>query len=464
MKRALTTLLTGVVVGSSLLVTAGPAAAQTEPALPRERLVAEVVPAVTYVQTRATGWVREKGTGREIGTVRLTGTCSGVLVSGDGHVATVGHCVDAADLTDSLRGQLAREVAATPDATGTPAQYEAFILARYDIGGPAPGSPVDRDVTVVRADASGPERRLDARIVDSLPNERGDVALLDVDGENLPTAPLAPAGDPTPGTPVTAVGYPADRERLMDPSRDPSWKDGTVSSVQTRDGVPFVEVSADMAPGMSGGPAVDAQGRLVGLNSMGIGDSGAFNFLAPTSTLRAMLERNGVRTGPGAVDVRYRAGLDALAVGENADAIAAFTDVTRLRPDHARAAEQLTAAQQAYATDGDASEDRTRTLLLVAGGIAVLLLVGGGVLTAVLLVRRSRRRAAAAFPTTGPIGPFPTAGFPAGHPSGPFPTPGPGHPGSSGGPVPAPFATPPWGAVPAPRPEAPAVERTPEDH
>ncbi|GAA4830163.1 hypothetical protein GCM10023201_17300 [Actinomycetospora corticicola] len=453
MKRALTTLLTGVVVGSSLLVTAGPAAA-TEPALPRERLVAQVLPAVTYVETRATGWVRERGTGREIGTVNLTGTCSGVLVSGDGHVATAGHCVDAADLTDSLRGQLAREVAATPDATGTPAQYEAFILARYDIGGPTSGSPVERDVTVVRADASGPERRLDARIVDSLPNERGDVALLDVDGENLSAAPLAPAGDPTPGAPVTAVGYPADRDRLMDPSRTPSWKDGTVSSVQTRDGVPFVEVSADMAPGMSGGPAVDAQGRLVGLNSMGIGDSGAFNFLAPTSTLRAMLERNGVRTDPGPVDVRYRAGLDALAAGENADAVAAFLDVTRLRPDHTQAAKQLTAAQQAYATDGDASEHRTRTLLLVAGGIAVVLLIGGGALTAVLLVRRSRRRTAAAFPTTGPIGPFPTAGFPAGHPSGPLPTPGPT----------APFATPPWGAVPAPRPEAPAVERTPEDH
>lgn len=456
MKRALTTLLTGAVVGSALLVTAGPAAAQTEPALPRERLVAEVAPAITYVQTRATGWVREKGTGREIGTVRLTGTCSGVIVSNDGHVATADHCVDAADLTDSLRRRLAGDVAASPAATGTAGQYEAFILARYDLGGPTPGTPVQRDVTVVRADASGPERRLDARVVDSVPLERGDVALLDVDGENLPAAALAPAGDPTPGTPVTAVGYPADRDRLMDPSRDPSWKDGTVSSVQTRDGVPFVEVSADMAPGMSGGPAVDARGRVIGLNSMGIGDSGAFNFLAPTATLRSMLERNGVRNAPGPVDLRYRAGLDALAAGENADAMAAFADVTRLRPDHTRAAAALTAAQQAYATDGDASERRTRTLLLVGGGVGLLVLLGGGALATVLLVRRSRRRAVPAdAPATGPVGPFPPAGFPAGHPSGPFPT---------AGPV-APFATPPWGTVPGPRPEeSPAVGRSAEGH
>ncbi|MEJ2870779.1 serine protease [Actinomycetospora sp. OC33-EN08] len=450
MKRVVTTLLTGAVVGGALLMTAAPAVAQTEPALPRERLVAEVLPAVTYVETRATGWVREKGTGREIGTVAVTGTCSGVIVANDGHVATAGHCVDATDLTDSLRRRLAGDVATTPGATGTAIQYEAFILARYDIGGPTPGSPVERDVTVVRADASGPEKRLDAEIVDSVPNERGDVALLDVDGENLPAAALAPAGDPTPGTPVTAVGYPADRDRLMDPSRDPSWKDGTVSSVQTRDGVPFVEVSADMAPGMSGGPAVDARGRVVGLNSMGIGDSGAFNFLAPSSALRSMLERHGVVTAPGPVDTRYRAGLDALATGENADAVAAFTEVTRLRPDHTQAAKQLTTAQQAYATVGDASETRTRTLAIVAASVVAFLVLAGGVLTAVLLVRRSRRRAPA-FPTTGPVG------FPAGHPSGPFPT---------AGPAPAPFATPPWGTVPAPRPEeepAPTVERTPED-
>lgn len=433
MRRVLTTLLTG----CTLLLAASPALAQTEPPLPRERVVAEVLPAVTYVETRSVGYVREKGTGRGIGTVSLTATCSGVIVSGDGHVATAGHCVDPTDVTDSLRRRLAAEVVAR--GTGTPTTVLAFILARYDVGGPIPGSPVEPDVTVVRADASGPEKRLDATIVDSLPNERGDVALLDVDAVDLPTAPLAPAGEITPGTPVTAVGYPADRDRVMDPSRAPSWKDGTVSSTQARDGVPFVEVSADMAPGMSGGPTVDARGRVIGLNSMGVGDSGAFNFLAPTATLRTMLERHGVRTEPGPVDTRYRAGLDALAAGENADAVADLREVLRLRPDHDRAARQLTVAEQAYATAGDVSEDRARTRTIVAVSVVGFLLLAGAVVTTVLLVRRSRRRA---FPATGPIGPFP-----AGHPSGPFPT-------MPAGPVPTNAA--------APVPTMPAAPADPE--
>ena len=118
-----------------------------------------------------------------------------------------------------------------------------------------------------------------------------------------------------------------------------------------------------MAPGMSRGPTVDARGRVVGLNSMGVGDSGAFNFLAPTSTLRTMLERRGVRTEPGPVDTRYRAGLDAPGRRrERGRTVADLREVLRLRPDHARAAAQLhRRSSRPYATVGDVSEDRART-------------------------------------------------------------------------------------------------------
>ena len=67
-----------------------------------------------------------------------------------------------------------------------------------------------------------------ARIVDAEPTRRGDIALLDVDGTDFPTATLAPGADPTPGTPVTAVGYSGERDRATDPGRAPSWQDGTV--------------------------------------------------------------------------------------------------------------------------------------------------------------------------------------------------------------------------------------------
>ncbi|MFC5140974.1 trypsin-like peptidase domain-containing protein [Actinomycetospora rhizophila] len=410
--RPWSTVLAGAVAGTALLLTAAPALATTpaEPPLPRERVVAEVLPAVTYLETRSEAVVRERGTGREIGSVAVTGTCSGVVVSNDGHIATAGHCVH----PDDIRTTMARDLAARLEARGVGPRDRlfAFILIRYQFEGRTPGTPIDRTVTAVRADGTDGETRMPARIVDAEPHRRGDVALLDVDATDLPAAALAPAGEPTPGTPVTSVGYPADRDRALDPSREPSWKDGTVSSVQTRNGIPFVEVSAAMAPGMSGGPAVDGRGRVLGLNSMGLGESGAFNFVAPTSTLRAMLDRHGVRTGPGPVDVAYRAGLDHRVTGENADAVAAFRETLRLRPDHGSAQEQLRLAEAAYAADGDVSERRAM-VWGIAGGALLLLVVGTA--AAVIVVRR-RRPAGPPGPVDPPTGPIPPLTRPYGPP------------------------------------------------
>lgn len=429
MTRPWMSVLAGAVAGASLLLTAPPAAAAVPPDVstpPRERVVADVLPAVTYLETRSDAVVRERGTGREIGTVSVTGTCSGVMVSSDGHIATAGHCVH----PDDIRNGMARELAQRLEARGVGPRDRlyAFILIRYEFEGRTPGTPIDRTVTAVRADSAGAETRMPARIVDAQPNRRGDVALLDVDGADFPTATLAPAGDPTPGTPITSVGYPAARDRAMDPSREPSWKDGTVSSVQTRSGIPFVEVSAAMAPGMSGGPAVDGSGRVVGLNSMGLdstSSTGAFNFVAPTSTLRTMLDRHGVRTEPGPVDVAFRAGLDHRATGENTDALEAFRETLRLRPDHGQARDQLALAEQAHARDGDASE-RQMLFRGVAGGATLLVLLVGGVVTAIVVRRRRRAAAvvpAATWPGTLPQSPWGHHGWsgPSDPPTGPIP-------------------------------------------
>ncbi|MEJ2889082.1 S1 family peptidase [Actinomycetospora aeridis] len=448
MTRPWSSVLAGVVAGSALLLTAAPALATTpaEPAYPRERVVAEVLPAVTYLETRSEAVVRERGSGREIGTVSVTGSCSGVVVSNDGHIATAGHCVH----PDDIRNAMARDLAERLEARGVGPRDRlyAFILIRYEFEGRTPGSPIDRTVTAVRADSSsGAGTRMPARIVDAEPNRRGDVALLDVDATDLPAVTLAPAGDLTPGTPVTTVGYPADRDRALDPSREPSWKDGTVSSVQARGGIPFVEVSAAMAPGMSGGPAVDGRGRVIGLNSMGLDESGSFNFVAPTSTLSTMLDRHGVRTGPGPVDLAYRAGLDHRVSGENADAVAAFRETLRLRPDHGRAQEQLQLAEAAYLADGDASE-RPAMVWGVAGGAVLLLLVAT---TVTVIVVRRRRRAADPVGPQYPIGPQ----YPMGPPTGPLP------------PATWPYGPPPQGTYPqAPQPPVvspfgPPAPRTP---
>jgi S1-C subfamily serine protease len=96
---------------------------------------------------------------------------------------------------------------------------------------------------------------------------------------------------------VTCIGFPAVISDVVDRTtlNRASFKPGSVSSKQTLPtGAPVTEVSADLAPGMSGGPAVNSAAEVVGINSAGVGTSGGFNFVTDTDDLRLFLHRNGV--------------------------------------------------------------------------------------------------------------------------------------------------------------------------
>ena len=81
-----------------------------------------------------------------------------------------------------------------------------------------------------------------------------------------------------------------DKDRMP----QPSFKTGRASSQQVRaNGTPVTEVSADIARGMSGGPTIDSNGEVLGVNSMGF-DGEVTNFITDAPTLRAFLEQNGV--------------------------------------------------------------------------------------------------------------------------------------------------------------------------
>jgi len=60
-------------------------------------------------------------------------------------------------------------------------------------------------------------------------------------------------------------------------------------------GVAGLEVNADISGGMSGGPTVNANGEVIGVNSFTIsGEEQAFNFITDTRDLNRFLQQNGV--------------------------------------------------------------------------------------------------------------------------------------------------------------------------
>jgi S1-C subfamily serine protease len=120
----------------------------------------------------------------------------------------------------------------------------------------------------------------------------GDVATVSEPGPDLPALALAP-GDPVPGTLVRVAGYPS----VPSGERDPGF---TVIETSVVDYVPGPEVGqpwpvmrlADpVRPGMSGGPVLDASGRLAGIvfgNELPTGQALA----VPVSELRRLLGAN----------------------------------------------------------------------------------------------------------------------------------------------------------------------------
>ena len=120
--------------------------------------------------------------------------------------------------------------------------------------------------------------------------EDGDVALLSASAPGL--APLEWAGTLTIGTDIAIAGYP---EAL---GTSASWTRGTVSRLFAAGGISYIQTDAASSPGNSGGPLVDACGRVAGvISSSYVGERGSegLHFAIAEPTLGEKLTMLGLR-------------------------------------------------------------------------------------------------------------------------------------------------------------------------
>ncbi|MDH3451800.1 MAG: DegQ family serine endoprotease [Gammaproteobacteria bacterium] len=113
-------------------------------------------------------------------------------------------------------------------------------------------------------------RELVAQVVGS--DERSDIALLKVDGGDLPVASLGSSSDLRVGEWVLAIGSPFGFEH--------SVTSGIVSakgrSLPNENYVPFIQTDVAINPGNSGGPLFDLDGEVVGINAQIYSRTGGF--------------------------------------------------------------------------------------------------------------------------------------------------------------------------------------------
>lgn len=200
------------------------------------------------------------------------GTGSGFVVSQDGYIVTNHHAV-ADDVIDiEQQGQKARlaiaidriEVALPPDsAAGLPQRYSASLVA------------------------SDPEL---------------DLAVLYVSAPRLPVAALGDSDVVVSGDPVQALGYPLGdllevaRTGRQDAAPAVSTSPGAISALRTDDQgeLAYLQTTAALNPGNSGGPLVDQDGYVIGVVRMRVRGASGLGFAIPVDRVKRFLASVGI--------------------------------------------------------------------------------------------------------------------------------------------------------------------------
>jgi len=206
------------------------------------RARSKVFPAVVYIKAIRQGMESGRTRGEEVGG-------SGVVVSPDGQILTNWHVIDR---VDNIRCLL---------SDGR--HFKASVVA----------SDSDLDLALLQL-------------------ELGPSAL----AEALPVAELGRSGPLEEGDFVMAMGAPWGLNR--------SVSVGIISC--TRRFLPenseyslWLQTDASISPGNSGGPLVDTDGRIVGINTLGRMLGGDLGFALPADTIRDVLDRMREKRGVG---------------------------------------------------------------------------------------------------------------------------------------------------------------------
>lgn len=201
-------------------------------------------------------------------------TGSGFVVSSDGYIVTNHHVVADDAFAMRLQNQKAQV---------------ALKVERIDVVFPpdpaaSPGQPHRYSASVV---ASDPEL---------------DLALLHVSGLGLPVAPLGDSDVAVPGEPVQALGYPlGDLLEIARTGRDEvapavSVSPGAVSALRTDDQgeLTYLQTTATLNPGNSGGPLVDQKGYVIGVVRLRVRGATGIGFAIPINRVKRFLAMRGV--------------------------------------------------------------------------------------------------------------------------------------------------------------------------
>jgi Do/DeqQ family serine protease len=132
-------------------------------------------------------------------------------------------------------------------------------------------------------------RSFEGRVVGTDPVT--DVAVIDIDADNLPTAALSDSDRLQPGEWAIAIGNPLGLDNTVTV--------GIVSATGRSSGqvgvsdkrVDFIQTDAAINPGNSGGPLLNERGEVIGMNTAIIQDAQGIGFAIPINSVERIAEQ-----------------------------------------------------------------------------------------------------------------------------------------------------------------------------
>lgn len=208
------------------------------------------------------------------------------------------------------------------------------------------------------SDVSAKGEGLDLRkIGEPIPGK--DIAILKLDGKNLPTVTLGDDTKLKTGDKVYAMGYPAvatlsDTLNVSQAIQEPTLTQGIISArKEMSGGWSILQTDAAIHGGNSGGPLFNEAGEVIGINTFGMLDqsSGAqvagMNFAVPITIAKQFLNEMNVTPAESSFTKRFKQALQAYNGGEYNTALELLRGINETNPGIPVVQELLAEAREA---------------------------------------------------------------------------------------------------------------------
>lgn len=288
---------------------------------------------------------------------------------------------------DSIASAIYRILAQSMSIDNLQTSYQCFI------GNVTPGS-----------DVSAKGEGLDLRKMgEPIPGK--DVAILKMEGSNLPTVALGDDIKLKTGDRVYAMGYPAvatlsETLNVAQAIQEPTLTQGIISArKEMAGGWSILQTDAAIHGGNSGGPLFNESGEVVGINTFGMIDASSggqvagMNFAVPISIAKQFLNEINVTPSESGFTANFRDALGAYNSGDYNTALELLRGINETNPGFpvvqellAEARQEADANPQPDTTEAVSTIDQTGVEERAPGMPAIAIYIGGAVLLAVIVI------------------------------------------------------------------------------